>query len=178
MWGGQDKGSPIWCLLDKAAESEVDGRPPGGFLLICHLAVDLSDNDAFKARWKTALSFTVPKHATNGAAAADPTLETSNILYRVLIKAGITQDQQRLLEVFSNYSLLKKAWRENQYVPSLILFDGLFHFLVLQKQSFLHPGHLTCIKEKRPQQHHLHSTWGFLIFRPQGHQPRSEICFL
>lgn len=21
MWGGQDKGSPIWCLLDKAAES-------------------------------------------------------------------------------------------------------------------------------------------------------------
>lgn len=85
----------------------MDG-PPGGFLLICHLAVELSDNDAFKARWKTALSFTDPEYATNGAAAADPALETSSILYRVLIKAGITQDQQRLLELFSNYRLGEK----------------------------------------------------------------------
>lgn len=111
-----------------------------------------------RPRWKTALSFTDPEQATNGAAAADPTLETSNILYRVLTKAGTTQDQQRMLEVILNYSLLKKEWREKQFVLSLILPDGFFHFLVLQKQSFLHAGHLTCIKEKRPPQHHHLST--------------------
>lgn len=37
-------------------------------------SVELSDNDAFKAQWKTALSFTNTKHAMNGTAAADPTL--------------------------------------------------------------------------------------------------------
>lgn len=88
MWGGQDKGSPIWCLLDKA--TEVDGRALGGSLLICRLAVELSNNDAFKAQWKTACSFTNTEHAMNGTAAADPTLETHNTHYRVPTKAGST----------------------------------------------------------------------------------------
>lgn len=32
MGGGQHKGSPIQCLLDKATESEVDRRALGGLL--------------------------------------------------------------------------------------------------------------------------------------------------
>lgn len=112
----------------------MDGRAPRGFLLICHLAVELSDNDAFKAQWKTALSFTDPEHATNGAAAADPTLETSNILYRVLIKAGITQDQQRLLDVNSNYSFLKKSIRNLSYTSWWI-----FPFPVIAKAVIISP---------------------------------------
>lgn len=90
MWGGQDKGSPIQCLLDKATESQVDGRALGGSLLICRLAVELSDNDAFKAEWKTALSFTNTEHAMNGTAVDDPTLETHNTHYCVpkIIKAS------------------------------------------------------------------------------------------